>query len=117
MNAWMQNDLKTAEQWLQDASRLEQSVSYSYGPPAVVKPSYELYGEFLLSQNRPKEALSQFEKSLQIAPGRVLALRGKLKAATMLDDTRLMNEIENQIREIIKTPSPQKTAMMIATTF
>jgi tetratricopeptide (TPR) repeat protein len=114
MSAWMQNDLKAAEKWLQDATKLEESVSYSYGPPAVVKPSHELYGEFLLTQNRAKEALSQFDKALQLAPKRVLALRGKLKAATLLDDAILMNDLEKQIREIIKTPSAP-TAMMMAT--
>lgn len=117
MNAWMQNDLKEAEKFLQDASRLEASVSYSYGPPAVVKPSHELYGEFLLAQNKAQEALSLFDKSLQLAPKRVLSLRGKLKAATLLNDEKLMNEIENQIREIVKSPSAQKTAMIIPATF
>lgn len=117
MSAWMQNDFKITEKWLQDASKLEESVSYSYGPPAVVKPSHELYGEFLLSQNRPKEALPLFNKALQIAPKRILALRGKLNAATLLNDKQLMNEAENQIREIIKAPSAQKTAMIIAPTF
>jgi tetratricopeptide (TPR) repeat protein len=117
MNAWMQNDLKSAEKWLSDASKLEESVSYSYGPPAVVKPSHELYGEFLLAQNKAKEAMPFFDKSLQLAPKRVLSLRGKLKAATLLNDTQLMNEVENQIREIVKNPSTQKTAMIIATTF
>ncbi|HEU5289518.1 MAG TPA: hypothetical protein VFU05_02670 [Cyclobacteriaceae bacterium] len=110
MNSWMQNDMKSAEKWLADASKLEESVSYSYGPPAVVKPSHELYGEFLLSQNKAKEALPLFDKSLQLAPKRVMSLRGKLKAATLLNDAKLMNEIENQIREIIKTPSTQKVA-------
>jgi tetratricopeptide (TPR) repeat protein len=110
MNAWMQNDLKTAEKQLLDASKLEENVSYSYGPPAVVKPSHELYGEFLLAQNRAQEALPLFDKALQIAPKRLLALRGKLKAATLLKDTKLMKEVENQIREIVKTSSTQEIA-------
>jgi tetratricopeptide (TPR) repeat protein len=113
MRALMQNDLKTTEKWLKDASQLEENVSYSYGPPAVVKPSHELYGEFLLSQNRADDALVQFDKALQLAPKRVLALRGKLKAATLLNDTQLMNEIEKQIQEIVKVSSTQ-TAMIIS---
>jgi hypothetical protein len=113
MRALMQNDLKTTEKWLKDASQLEENVSYSYGPPAVVKPSHELYGEFLLSQNRADDALVQFDKALQLAPKRVLALRGKLKAATLLNDAQLMNEIEKQIQEIVKVSSTQ-TAMIIS---
>ena len=111
MNAWMQNDFKTTEKWLQDASKLEESVSYSYGPPAVVKPSHELYGEFLLSQNRPKEALPLFDKALQLAPKRMMTLRGKLKAATMLNDTQLMNDLDQQINEIVKKSSPKQVAL------
>lgn len=114
MSAWMQSDLKSAEKWLQDASRLEESVSYSYGPPVVVKPSHELYGEFLLSQKRAKDALTQFDKALQLAPKRVLTLRGKLKAATLLNDTPLIDDVERQIREIIKTPSAQQAMIVVS---
>lgn len=109
MNAWMQKDLASAEKWLQDASKLEGNVSYSYGPPAVVKPSHELYGEFLVSQNRAQDALTQFDKALRLAPKRMLSLRGKLKAATLLNDTQLMKDLDQQILEIVKT-SPSQVA-------
>ena len=112
MSAWMSNDLTATEKWLQDASNLEENVSYSYGPPAVVKPSHELYGEFLLTQNRAKDALPQFDKALKLAPKRVLSLRGKLKAATDVNDTQLMNETEKLIREIVK-PQTTQTARVL----
>jgi tetratricopeptide (TPR) repeat protein len=112
MRALMQEDLKATEKWLQEASQLEQNVSYSYGPPAVVKPSHELYGEFLLSQNRAQDALVQFDKALQLAPKRLLSLRGKLKAATVLNDTQLMKDLDQQIREIVKTSSAQQALIM-----
>jgi cytochrome c-type biogenesis protein CcmH/NrfG len=78
----------------------------------VVKPSHELYGEFLLAQNRAQDALPMFDKALKLAPKRVLALRGKLKAATLLNDTPLMNETEKQIREIVKVQSPQTASVL-----
>lgn len=112
MSAWMQKDFKATEKWLKDASQLEQNVSYSYGPPAVVKPSHELYGEFLLTQNRAQDALPLFDKALQLAPKRVLALRGKLKAATLLNDTQLMDETEKQIQEIVKAPASQTASIL-----
>lgn len=102
MLALMQEDMKSTEKWLLEACRLEESVSYSYGPPVVVKPSHELYGEFLLTQNRAKDALPLFDKALKLAPGRTLALRGKLKAASVLNDQQLMNEMEKQIKENVK---------------
>jgi len=116
MSAWVQHDLTNTEKWLKEATTLEESVSYSYGPPAVVKPSHELYGEFLVASNRANDALTQFDKALQLAPKRLLSLRGKLKAATLLNDTQLMDKVEKQIQEIVKTPSEQK-ASFIASKF
>jgi tetratricopeptide (TPR) repeat protein len=117
MSAWMQNDIVAAEKWLRDAATLEENVSYSYGPPVVVKPSHELYGEFLLTQNRANDALVQFDKALQLAPKRLLSLRGKLKAATLLNDDQQMKELEEQIREIVKAPSNTQNAMILAAKF
>lgn len=113
MSAWLQNDLITAEKWLQKASQLEENVSYSYGPPAVVKPSHELYGEFLLLLNRPGDALIQFEKALKLAPKRMLALRGKLKAVTLLKDIQRIDATEKEIREILKTSSAQHAGIFL----
>jgi hypothetical protein len=45
MFAWMHADDAAAERYLKQAVRLESSGSFLYGPPSVVKPSYELYGE------------------------------------------------------------------------
>lgn len=117
MSAWLQNDLIATEKWMKDAATLEESVSYSYGPPVVVKPSHELYGELLLSLNRPMEAVVQFDKALQLAPKRLLSLRGKLKAATLLNDDQQMKIMEDQIREIVKTPSNTQNAMIVAAKF
>ena len=49
-----------------EATALHTSSGYSYGPPAIVKPSFEMYGEWLLENNRPKEALEQFELALKL---------------------------------------------------
>ena len=84
LSAWRKGDLIKAEEWLKEATAKEASVSYSYGPPSIVKPSFELYGEFLLSVDRPGEAIEVFDISLQRAPGRVLSLKGKANAASVL---------------------------------
>ena len=69
-------DKKTAEKWLLEATLLEETTTFSYGPPNIVKPSFELYGEWLLSQDRKDEAKGQFEKVLERAPKRRLAMKG-----------------------------------------
>ncbi|MEM9549042.1 MAG: hypothetical protein AAGA77_23850 [Bacteroidota bacterium] len=75
--ALLNNDAPMAEQWMQEATHLEETTTYMYGPPNIVKPSFELYGEWLLEQGRNEEAVQQFEKALTRAPKRLLATRGK----------------------------------------
>jgi tetratricopeptide (TPR) repeat protein len=80
LEASLRKDALQAEHWFKQATSLENSISYSYGPPSIVKPSNELYGEWLLQVNRPKEALVQYDLSLKAAPKRVLSLQGREKA-------------------------------------
>jgi len=74
--ALLNKDEKTAEKWMQEATVLEEETTFSYGPPNIVKPSFEMYGEWLASQGRKKEAQVQFEKVLERAPKRRLAMKG-----------------------------------------
>lgn len=77
MEAWLHNDDIATEKALKQAVELESSTSFMYGPPSVVKPSYELYGEWLLAHDRPEEAFEQFEHSLKVHPRRVLSVKGQ----------------------------------------
>ena len=72
--------MTTTEEFLKKATGLEAASSYAYGPPVVVKPSFEMYGEWLLEVNRPADALAQFELSLKAAPNKTLSLNGKEEA-------------------------------------
>jgi tetratricopeptide (TPR) repeat protein len=67
------------------AATAEEALPADFGPPAIVKPSHELYGEVLLRLGRPAEARAQFEKALDRAPRRRLALDGLAAAAKMSD--------------------------------
>ena len=91
-----------ANDWLSKAAQLEQSISYSYGPPTVVKPSFELYGDWLVENERFEDALAQFDYSLKRAPKRILSLRGKLEAAKALDNTTLQTEVQNLLDEALQ---------------
>ena len=55
-------------------------MALDYGPPAIVKPSHEIYGEVLLALGRPADAQTRFEKALQRAPRRTLSLVGLARA-------------------------------------
>ena len=46
-----------------------------------------MYGEWLLKMNRPKDALVQFEKSLESAPNKLLSIKGKETALNLLKES------------------------------
>jgi len=77
---------------LKTAADLEAEKPLEFGPPFPAKPAHELYGEALLSLDRPDEALTQFEKTLARYPDRALALMGKAKAAAQAGKTDLASE-------------------------
>ena len=105
MLAMLQKDTPEAERWLQEAVALDESVSYSYGPPLIVKPTRELYGEWLLDTGQPEKALEQFEKGLERAPKRVRLLKGQLKAAQATGNDALAREVENTLSETMSYSS------------
>ncbi len=76
-NAILASDMDQAEEWFIAATELEDSNSFSFGPPSVVKPAHELYGEWLAERNRSAEASAQFDKALEKAPGRRLSVEAK----------------------------------------
>ena len=84
MQSWLKKDAITTEKLLQKATALQTESGYSYGPPAIIKPSFELYGEWLLENNQPSKALEQFELSLKLMPNKTLSVIGKEKALKQL---------------------------------
>ncbi|MDX1471541.1 MAG: tetratricopeptide repeat protein, partial [Flavobacteriaceae bacterium] len=65
-----------AESFFKEAISLNESISYSFGPPHIQKPTHDLYADWLLSQGRTEEARIYYEESLKYAPKRTLALKG-----------------------------------------
>jgi tetratricopeptide (TPR) repeat protein len=100
--AMLNEDDQKAEEYLKKATELERNASYAYGPPAIVKPTFEMYGDWLLEQNRPEDALAQFEYALKRGPKRHLALKGKRQAAEMSGKEEMVAEV-NEILAEIKT--------------
>lgn len=89
LQSWLKKDASATEQIFKQAVELENKISYAYGPPTIVKPSFELYGEWLLQINKPKEALEQFELSLKAAPERLLSVKGKAEAEKLVKNNKV----------------------------
>ncbi len=79
---------------------------FEFGPPDVVKPSHELFGEILLELNRPHEAQLEFERALHLAPRRVRALLGLARAATASGDSNTAVRAYTEVREIWHRAEP-----------
>jgi len=71
---------------LEQAVALEDQLSPPSGPPALIKPTHELYGEILLFIDRPQEAQQQFEKSLLWHVNRARSLLGLARASARMGD-------------------------------
>lgn len=82
-----QNDMATAEERLKNAVAIEATLGAPSGPPVPVKPSFEMYGEFLLAAGRKSEAAEQFEQSLTRTPNRTKSVAGLALAQPQTSDT------------------------------
>jgi tetratricopeptide (TPR) repeat protein len=106
-----------AEELMKEATELETAASYSYGPPPILYPSFEFYGDWLLKEERYQEALEQYRKALERGPKRTRALKGMLAAAEALQNQDLIAETHTQLEETrelaAKTPGlkPEKTSL------
>lgn len=69
-------DLAKAEQKLREATAIEATLNAPSGPPLPMKPSFEMYGEFLLAQARYEEAEVQFGRALERTPNRTKSVTG-----------------------------------------
>ena len=78
---FMNGDFSQVTERLNQATALEETLPPPSGPPDLIKPTHELYGEVLLFIDRPKEAQQQFERALLWHPNRARSLLGLGRAA------------------------------------
>lgn len=76
LRADMDQNLQEAEAHFKKSVELESSISYSFGPPNIQKPTQELYADWLLKEGRMQEAREHYELALKMAPKRRLILQG-----------------------------------------
>ncbi|MCB0642937.1 MAG: hypothetical protein KDC44_14915 [Phaeodactylibacter sp.] len=74
MRAMLDQDDAAVEAYLQAATEKESELRFGFGPPVILKPSHELYGEWLLQKGRTTAAKVQLEAVLERAPNRRIAV-------------------------------------------
>ena len=98
LQAFMDKDYSGAEAHFTKAIGLEEANGHFFGPPETLKTAYELYGEFQLATGNYGDAVVSFEKALEKAPGRNLALHGLMTATSLTAN----KEKETQVAEALK---------------
>jgi tetratricopeptide (TPR) repeat protein len=81
LSASIKGEHAKAIELMQKATELEQAMPPPSGPPILIKPTNELFGEILLRAGKPAEAAEQFKISLQRQPNRARSLLGAARAA------------------------------------
>src|SRR6185503_19555044 len=81
LDASMKQDHTKAIELMKKAVGLEEQTGAPSGPPGIVKPSNELFGEILLRAGKPGEAVEQFKTALLRQPNRARSLLGSARAA------------------------------------
>lgn len=97
--AYSKKDWKLADSHFQNAVTLEEKNGHFFGPPEILKPTNEFYGEFLLATNRPDEAIANFRISLRKAPGRNQSLHGLAKSLSLSGDAGGAKKIRDALHE------------------
>lgn len=100
MLSWLNNDMETTEALLKESVKLEDKLSYSYGPPFIKKPTKELYASFLVSQKRYDEAVAMYRSALKRGPKRLVALKGIKESAILMNENNLLKEINRVLSDI-----------------
>jgi len=93
-------DAEAALRALREATTIEETFPPPPGPPSSAKPPHELFGEVLLSRDRPAEALAQFNHALTRHPNRALSLLGRARAEAALHDESAARTSYTQFLEV-----------------
>jgi len=86
VTASLKNDYAKAAELMKKATAMEEETGPPSGPPALIKPTHELFGEILLRAGKPVEAAAQFRTALLRQPNRARSLLGAARAAAQSGD-------------------------------
>ena len=101
--ACMDKNFDKAETHLKNAITIEEQNGHFFGPPEIMRPTHEFYGDFLLSQKKYKEAAAAFERALDKAPGRTQSLFGLKHALEHTADHSRAKEVAGQLQKNVAT--------------
>jgi tetratricopeptide (TPR) repeat protein len=96
-DAAAKSNYNEAIELMKRATASEGEMSPPSGPPTLIKPSHELFGDILLAAKRSKEAAEQFNNALLRQPNRARSLLGLARAAAQAGDTKAAVEAYSKV--------------------
>ena len=85
---------------LRSAAELEETMDKHAVTPGAVTPAREMLAQVLVLQNRPQDALAEYQAVLKVAPNRFNALYGAASAAEASGNTQAANEYFHKLTQI-----------------
>jgi len=85
---------------MRSAAELEESMDKDAVTPGAVTPAREMLAELLLLEKQPREALTEYEAVLKVAPNRFNALYGAASAADSAGNATAANQYFRKLSEI-----------------
>ena len=79
-------DYAKAMELMKQATVMEEQSGAPSGPPSLIKPTHELFGEILLKAGKPADAIEMFRTALLRQPNRARSLLGLARAAAQSGD-------------------------------
>jgi tetratricopeptide (TPR) repeat protein len=98
--AFAKGDKKQAIELMKTASEMEWSTQKAPITPGELLPAREMFGDMLMQMSKPKEALEQYELSLQRSPRRLNSLFGAATAAEKTGDDAKAKTYYEQLLEV-----------------
>ena len=92
-------DFNTAIDLMKKATAPEEEGPAPSGPPSLIKPTHELFGEILLKADKPADAVAMFRTALLRQPNRARSLLGLARAAAASGDQATATATYTQLLE------------------
>ncbi|HJU64512.1 MAG TPA: tetratricopeptide repeat protein [Gemmatimonadaceae bacterium] len=103
VDAWLahaKGEKRGGERLMREAAELEVSTPKHAVTPGPTLPAHELLGDLLLEQDQPAQALTAYERSLELYPRRFNSLLGAARAARAAGDDARARGFYQQLLEV-----------------
>lgn len=109
-----QGNSPAAIELMKTATAREDKLPVDFGPPSLMKPSHELYGEILLESGDAASARAEFTRALAFTPNRARVLLGLARAESKLRDSVAEAKALKQLRAAWHAADPEVLSMIRA---